>query len=61
MSILIKGMDMPPAGTGKNIIIDGDGDVWAVVKGECTIIAGAKAVPIPPHGELIFISKPQSW
>ena len=52
MSILIKGMEMPPAGTGKVIMIDSDGDVWAAGRDECTIIDGAKAVHIPPHGRL---------
>lgn len=52
MSILIKGMEMPTVGTGKVIMIDSDGDVWAAGKDECTIIAGAKAVPVPPHGDL---------
>ncbi len=52
MSILIKGMKMPSVGTGKVIMIDSDGDVWTAGKDECTIITGAKAIPVPPHGRL---------
>lgn len=54
MSILIKGMEMPQEGSWKTVCIypNGTCDVpnW---QGDCTLIQGAKAVPVPPHGDLI--------
>ena len=54
MSILIKGMEMPKEGNWKTIRIYPDGTCavpnW---QGDCTLIKDAKAVPVPPHGDLI--------
>jgi hypothetical protein len=54
MSILIKGMEMPKNGSWKTVRIYLDGTCaipnW---QGDCTLIQGAKAAPVPPHGDLI--------
>lgn len=54
MSILIKGMEMPTEGNWKTIRIYPDGTCavpnW---QGDCTLIKGATAVSIRPHGDLI--------
>ena len=54
MSILIKGMEMPKEGGWKTVRIYPDGTCavpnW---QGDCTLIKGAQAVSVPPHGRLI--------
>lgn len=54
MSILIKGIEMPKEGSWKTVRIYPDGTCavpnW---QGDCTLIQGAKAIPVPPHGDLI--------
>ena len=54
MSILIKGMEMPKDGNWKTVRIYPDGTCavpnW---QGDCRLIDGAQAVPVPPHGDLI--------
>lgn len=54
MSILIKGMEMPQEGNWKTVRIYPDGTCaipnW---QGDCTLLKGAQAVEIPPHGDLI--------
>lgn len=54
MSVYIKGMAMPKEGSWKTIRIYPDGTCavpnW---QGDCTLIKGTKAAPIPPHGRLI--------
>lgn len=54
MSILIKGMETPQEGKWKTVCIYSDGTCevpnW---QGDCTLIEGAKAVEVPPHGDLI--------
>lgn len=53
MSVLIKGMEMP--GTGRYLIVYPDGRVVDTdIDGESQcIIPGSKAIPVPPHGDLI--------
>lgn len=54
MSILIDGMGMPKEGSWTTVRIYPDGTCavpnW---QGDCTLIKGAKAIPVPPHGRLI--------
>lgn len=54
MSIIIKGMEMP---TKDNLVclITPDGDVWRIADMPCGTkhLAHAKAVELPPHGDLI--------
>ena len=54
VSILINGMEMPKEGGWTTVRIYPDGTCavpnW---QGDCTLIKGAKAVPISPHGRLI--------
>ena len=54
MGVYIKGMEMPKEGSWKTIRIYPDGTCavpnW---QGDCTLIKGAKAFPVPPHGDLI--------
>ena len=54
MSILISGMEMPKEGSWATVRIYPDGTCavpnW---QGDCTLIKGAKTVPVPPHGDLI--------
>jgi hypothetical protein len=54
MSILINGMEMPEEGSWATIRIYPDGTCavpnW---QGDCTLIRGAQAVTVPPHGDLI--------
>ena len=54
MSILINGMEMPEDGSWKTIRIYPDGTCavpnW---QGDCTLIKGAQAISVPPHGRLI--------
>jgi len=54
MSVLIKGMKMPENGSCIQIVIDDDGNVYSAVE-KCIMKMGsiAKAVPVPPHGDLI--------
>lgn len=53
MTILIKGMDMPKNGSWKTIRIYYDGTCakpnW---QGDCTLMQGCEAIPIPLHGRL---------
>lgn len=53
MSILIKGMEMPNPGQIVLAEIDENGDVFAAYDGGRTKLAQYKAVPVPPHGDLI--------
>ena len=54
MSVLIKGMKMPKAGNWKTIRIYYDGTCaepnW---QGDCNLLKGCEAVPIPNNGDLI--------
>lgn len=54
MSLLIKGMEMPKAGNWKTIRVYYDGTCaepnW---QGDCKVMKGCEAVPIPDHGDLI--------
>lgn len=54
MGIYIKGMKMPEEGSWATIRIYPDGTCavpnW---QGDCTLIRGAQAVSVPPHGDLI--------
>lgn len=54
MSVLIQGMEMP---TKENavILITPSGDVWMIgaMPNEDTHLVKAKAIPVPPHGDLI--------
>ena len=54
MGILIKGMEMPEDGSWKTVRIYPDGTCavpnW---QGDCTLIKGAQAISVPPHGRLI--------
>ena len=54
MSVLIKGVEMPENGSCIQIVIDDDGKVYPSVE-KCILKMGsiAKAVPVPPHGDLI--------
>ena len=51
MSILIKGMEMPPKGQGRLCIYDDGIVIWLDLDNEKRI--EYKAVPVPPHGRLI--------
>lgn len=55
MSVLIKGMEMPPQGEFKHIRIYDDGDVTVEVDTGKEVYEAviAHAVQIPPHGRLI--------
>ena len=59
MSIYIHGMDMP---TKENmiILISPNGGVWMIgdTPNEDTFLVKAKAIPIPPHGNLIDLKSP---
>jgi len=54
MGIYINGMEMPKEGSWKTVRIYPDGTCavpnW---QGDCTLIKGAQAVSVPPHGDLI--------
>lgn len=54
MSVLIKGLTMPKAGNWKTIRVYYDGTCaepnW---QGDCKIMKGCEAVPVPDHGDLI--------
>lgn len=54
MGLYIKGMEMPKEGSWKTVRIYPDGTCavpnW---QGDCTLIKGAQAVHVPPHGRLI--------
>lgn len=66
MDVLIKGMTMPEVGNWKTIRVYYDGTCaepnW---QGDCKIMKGCEAVPIPDHGDLAdrdeFIGRLQSW
>ena len=53
MGVYIKGMEMPKEGSWTTVRIYPDGTCpvpnW---QGDCTLIKGTKAVPVPPHGGL---------
>lgn len=53
MSVLIKGIEMPKPGQIVLVEIDENGDVFAAYDGGRTKLAQYKAIPIPPHGDLI--------
>lgn len=54
MSVLIKGMTMPKAGNWKTIRIYYDGTcVEPNWQGDCKVMKGCEAVPIPDHGDLV--------
>ena len=52
--VYIKGLGMPKEGSWATVRIYPDGTCavpnW---QGDCTLIKGAKAVPVPDHGDLI--------
>ena len=54
MGIYIDGMEMPKEGSWTTVRIYPDGTCavpnW---QGDCTLIKDTKAVPVPPHGDLI--------
>ena len=54
MGIYIDGMEMPKEGSWTTVRIYPDGTCarpnW---QGDCTLIKGTKAVPVPPHGRCI--------
>jgi len=54
MSVLVKGIEVPKEGSWTTVRIYPDGTCavpnW---QGDCTLIKGAQAVPVPPHGDLI--------
>ena len=54
MSVLIRGMEMPENGSCIQIVIDDDGKVYPSVE-KCILKMGsiAKAVSVPPHGDLV--------
>ena len=49
MSILIKGMEMPKEGHILSLVMRSDGKVLGANSGK----ALGKAIPVPPHGDLI--------
>lgn len=52
--ILIKGMEMPKEGNWRSIRIYPDGTIGRPIGfGDYALVEGAKAVPVPPHGDLI--------
>lgn len=53
MSVLIKGIEMPKPGQIVLVEIDENGDVFAAYDGGRTKLAQYKAIPVPPHGDLI--------
>lgn len=53
MSILIKGVEMPNPGHIVLVEIDENGDVFAAYDGGRTKLTQHKAIPVPPHGDLI--------
>lgn len=54
MAVLIEGMEMPLPGTFNIIYIYSDGQVHMPSWGKgMTPTNGVKAIPIPPHGDLI--------
>lgn len=62
MSLLIKGMDMPKAGTWINIRVYYDGTCatsdW---QGESPSVKAEQAVEIPTHGRLIDADELRGW
>jgi len=54
MGVYIEDMEMPKEGSWTTVRIYPDGTCavpnW---QGDCTLIKGTKAVPVPPHGRLI--------
>ena len=54
MGVYIRGMEMPKEGNWKTVRIYPDGTCavpnW---QGDCTLIKGAQAFPVPDHGRLI--------
>ena len=54
MGLYVKGMEMPKDGCWKTVRIYPDGTCavpnW---QGDCTLIKGAQAISVPPHGDLI--------
>ena len=57
--IYIKGMEMPKAGGWKTIRIFYEGTCavpnW---QGDCTLMKGCEAIPVPDHGQLIDADAP---
>ena len=51
--VLIRGMEMPKPGQIVLVEIDENGDVFAAYDGGRTKLVQYKAVPVPPHGDLI--------
>ena len=54
MGVYIKGMEMPKEGSWRSIRIYPDGTIGRPIGfGDYALVEGAKAVPVPPHGDLI--------
>lgn len=51
--ILIRGMEMPDKDHLVLVEIDNNGEVFAAYDGGRTKLAQYKAIPVPPHGDLI--------
>jgi len=51
--ILIRGMEMPDKDHLVLVEIDNNGEVFAAYDGGRTKLAQYKAIPVPPHGNLI--------
>jgi len=51
--IYIHGMDIPEHGSIVLVEVDENGDVYAAYDSGITKLAQYKAVPVPPHGDLI--------
>lgn len=51
--IYIHGMDIPKHGSIVLVEVDENGDVYAAYDSGITKLAQYKAVPVPPHGDLI--------
>lgn len=58
MGLYIKNMEMPKEGSWTTVRIYSDGTCAVPNRqGDCTLIKGTKAVPVPPHGRLGDLDK----
>lgn len=55
--ILIQGMEMPTGDDDVRIIIGSNGSVHRIIGWAISEKTKAKAIEIPPHGDLVEISK----
>ena len=53
MGVYINGMELPDKNHLVLVEIDSNGDVFAAYDGGRTKLVQYKAVPVPPHGDLI--------